>query len=139
MKKLILSILLICSINVAEAATASNPRGQGASSAGTSSGSTVSRNSGVTARSATSTRTSSPVSSTVSARSATSGRTTVSRTPSASNSVNSNTGVSARAGATKSVIGTGTTVAAAQDNLVASEACRQKYYGCMDSFCMHLQ
>lgn len=44
--------------------------------------------------------------------------------------------VAARAGATQKVIGTGTKVAAATKNTVVSEACQQKYEGCMDSFCM---
>lgn len=44
--------------------------------------------------------------------------------------------VSARAAATQKVIGSGTKVGAATTNTVINEACRAKYEGCMDSFCM---
>ncbi len=44
--------------------------------------------------------------------------------------------VAARAGTTQKVIGTGTKVATANKNVVVNEECQQKYYGCMDSFCM---
>jgi hypothetical protein len=42
----------------------------------------------------------------------------------------------ARAAATQKVINAGTKVAVANANTVVNEECRQKYYGCMDSFCM---
>ena len=44
--------------------------------------------------------------------------------------------VAARAATTQKVIGTGTKVATANKNVVVNEECQQKYYGCMDSFCM---
>lgn len=44
--------------------------------------------------------------------------------------------VAARAGAMQSVIGTGSKIQTAATNTVVSEACRAKYMGCMDSFCM---
>ena len=73
------------------------------------------------------------------ARAATVGRTTVSRAPAASTS-GSGAAVArsavARAGTTQKVISTGTKVAAANENVVVSQECREKYYGCMDSFCM---
>ena len=146
MKKIAIFCALLLGVSAtANAATAVNPRGQSASgttnnasTTGTRTGTAAAR-SATTARSATGTRSSTTTSTT--ARSATAGRTTVSRTPtSASTSSTTSTArsatVAARAGATQKVIGTGTTVAAANENVVVSEACRQKYYGCMDSFCM---
>lgn len=146
MKKIAIFCALLLGVSAtANAATAVNPRGQSASgttnnasTTGTRTGTAAAR-SATTARSATGTRSSTTTSTT--ARSATAGRTTVSRTPtSASTSSTTSTArsatVAARAGATQKVIGTGTTVAAANENVVVSETCRQKYYGCMDSFCM---
>lgn len=72
----------------------------------------------------------------VSARSATSPRGTVVRAPSTASSGSGKSSVSARAAATQKVIQTGTKVQAATQNTVVSEACRTKYEGCMDSFCM---
>lgn len=45
-------------------------------------------------------------------------------------------GVAARAATTQAVMQSGTKIAAAGTNTVVSEACRTKYEGCMDSFCM---
>lgn len=73
---------------------------------------------------------------TTSARSATpsvSNRTTSAR--SGSVPVTSQT-VSARAATTQKVINSGTKISAANRNTVVNEACQQKYFGCMDSFCM---
>lgn len=67
------------------------------------------------------------------ARSATSGRAIVSRS---ATTQPVDQGVVARAATTQKVIGTGTKVASATKNVVVSEACQQKYDGCMDSFCM---
>ncbi len=69
----------------------------------------------------------------VSARSATAPR-AVPRATSTSSAPN--TTVSARAASMQKVINTGTKVAAATENTVVSEACRKKYEGCMDAFCM---
>ncbi|MDR2413191.1 MAG: hypothetical protein LBD50_03195, partial [Rickettsiales bacterium] len=44
--------------------------------------------------------------------------------------------ISARAGVTQKVIGSGTKISAAVGNVIVDENCKQKYYGCMDSFCM---
>ncbi|MDR0803556.1 MAG: hypothetical protein LBO08_00495 [Rickettsiales bacterium] len=44
--------------------------------------------------------------------------------------------VVARAGATQKVVGTGVKVNAAVQNSVVGGECREKYFGCMDSFCM---
>ena len=147
MKKIAIFCALLLGVSAtANAATAVNPRGQSASgttntasTSGTRTGTAAAR-SATTARSATGTRSSTTTSTT--ARSATAGRTTVSRTPTATSATSTaasaarSATVAARAGATQKVIGTGTTVAAANQNVVVSEACRQKYYGCMDSFCM---
>ena len=135
--------LLIGVVYNADAATARNPRGGtvattgGAASTGTRS--TTAR-SATTARAATATRGAAPAAATT-ARAATAGRTTVSRGPVATTSSSSSgSGVArsavARAGATQKVISTGTKVATANENVVVSQECRQKYYGCMDSFCM---
>ena len=42
----------------------------------------------------------------------------------------------ARAATTQKVISTGTKVATAAKNTVVDEVCQEKYYGCMDAFCM---
>lgn len=147
MRKIAIFCALLLGVSAtANAATAVNPRGQSVSgtanttsNAGTRTGTAAAR-SATTARSATGTRSSTTASTT--ARSATAGRTTVSRAPTATSATSTASSaarsatVAARAGATQKVIGTGTTVAAANENVVVSEACRQKYYGCMDSFCM---
>ena len=147
MRKIAIFCALLLGVSAtANAATAVNPRGQSASgttntasTSGARTGTAAAR-SATTARSATGTRSSTTASTT--ARSATAGRTTVSRTPTATSATSTaasaarSATVAARAGATQKVIGTGTTVAAANQNVVVSEACRQKYYGCMDSFCM---
>ncbi|MBR6598355.1 MAG: hypothetical protein IKK76_03060 [Alphaproteobacteria bacterium] len=65
---------------------------------------------------------------TVAARSA-------SRAPVAARAATAST-VVARAGAKQNVISTGTKVAAATQNTAVSAECRQKFEGCMDSFCM---
>ena len=142
MKKFAVIFVLfsICIIN-AEGATARNPRGQ-TSAAETTTNDTSTRSISNSARSATtaSTRVSGTSSSSTSARSATTGRTTVSRNTSTPSNTNANTArsavVTARAGSTQKVLNSGTTVASANENVIVSEACRQKYYGCMDSFCM---
>ena len=124
--------LLITSAN---AAVPQQRRGQAAAEEGTTAATSsrtnaVSARSATTARSATSTRTTAP------ARSATTGRTTVSRSATPASTAPATTGVVARAGTTQKVISTGTKVASATENVIVSEACRQKYMGCMDSFCM---
>lgn len=45
-------------------------------------------------------------------------------------------GVSARAATNQKAINTNTKIAGATANTVVSEECKNKYYGCMDSFCM---
>lgn len=45
-------------------------------------------------------------------------------------------GVSARAATKQKVVNSGTKIAGATENTVVSEECKNKYYGCMDSFCM---
>ena len=138
MKKIAIFCALLMGISFnADAATARNPRGVAESS--DSAASTTVARSATVSRSATNTRSATPAA--TAARAATVGRNTVSRTPTATtattatNAARSAT-VTARAGTTQKVINTGTSVAAANENVVVSEACRQKYYGCMDSFCM---
>ena len=122
----VFSAVLLGLFTVADAAQAPNPRGarSGASNGTTttvpSARSAVSARSGVTAPTSTSGRTGAT------------GRTTVSRGTATSGGAS----VVARAGTTQKVIGTGTKVASATKNVVVSEACQQKYDGCMDSFCM---
>lgn len=70
--------------------------------------------------------------SSVSARSAAVPRATAARSASTSSA----TTISARAAAQQKVVGTGTSVAAARDNSVVNPQCREKFEGCMDSFCM---
>ena len=127
----------------ADAAVPQQRRGGGttspvASTTSTRTG-TVSARSATTARGATSAR--SAATPAVSARAATTGRATVDRgtastTSSGTSSTTARSAVVARAGATQKVIGTGTKVAAAAENVIVSAECRQKYMGCMDSFCM---
>ena len=125
MKKFaVFSMLIAGFLTAADAAAPVQRRGQNAANSGASQA--------ATARSATP-RNVNTASQVTTARSATSGRTIVSRsaTPQASGQ-----GVVARAGVTQKVIGTGTKVVSATKNIVVSEACQQKYDGCMDSFCM---
>lgn len=119
-------------ISHANAAAPQQRRGQAA--AEEAAAAVSSRTSAVSARSATTARSATGVRTTALARAATTGRTTVSR--SATPAATATTGVVARAGTTQKVISTGTKVASATANVIVSEACRQKYMGCMDSFCM---
>ena len=142
MKKLaIFCALLMGVVSGAESAVPQQRRGQSGNNTGATATTTAtSRTGAVTARSATSarsatTRTAQPAQN-VTARAATAGRTTVNRGATTTNTGTAATRVSARAGATQRVINTGTTIAAANENVVVSQACRDKYYGCMDSFCM---
>jgi len=136
MKKLaIFSMIIAGFLANADGATPQQRRGQATSSnapaAANNSKTGVSARSATTARSATAVRSPATAGAT-NARAAVVGRNTVSR-----NSASGNTGVvSARAGVTQKVIGTGTKVAAASKNVAVSEACQQKYDGCMDAFCM---
>lgn len=128
----VLSIFLLCN---AQAAVPQQRRGT-ASATSNNTTSTATRTNAVSARSATTTaRAATPTATTTTARAATTGRTTVARSATTS-TASSTPGVTARAGATQKVINTGTKIAAATENTVVSETCRQKYYGCMDSFCM---
>ena len=138
MKKIaIFCALLMSVVYNADAAMARNPRGMAATNTTTNTAtrSTTAR-SAATARSATPTRASTATATT--ARAATTGRTTVSRTPAASSSSSAvaRSAVTARAGATQKVINTGTKIAAANENTAIESSCQQKYFGCMDSFCM---
>ncbi len=114
----------------ADAAQAPNPRGTRTGTTGTTQTVTSTARSAVSARSATP---AAATTSTSSGRTGATGRTTVSRGTSASSGTAS---VVARAGTTQKVIGSGTKVTSATKNVVVSEACQQKYDGCMDSFCM---
>ena len=139
MKRLtILCLLSLFALFNADAAVPQQRRGQGAAASNntgtvsTRTGATTAR--AATARSATAARAATPA---VSARAATTGRTMVSRGGTATTAARAATpAVAARAATTQKVIGTGTKVAAAAENTVVSEECRQKYNGCMDSFCM---
>lgn len=127
MKKFaIFSMLVAGFFTAANAAAPVQRRGQNTANSGAS-GASAARSATTSPRGVT---TSSGASA---ARSATSGRTTVSRSATTQPTTQ---GVVARAGTTQKVIGTGTKVASAAKNIVVSEACQQKYDGCMDSFCM---
>ena len=142
MKRLAFFCMMLIGVSLtADAAVPQQRRGGGAATAATSATTrsvATSTRSATAARSATSTR--SAATPAVSARSATTGRTTVNRgatsTASGTSSSAARSAVVSRAGATQKVIGTGTKVAAATENVIVSEECRQKYMGCMDSFCM---
>ena len=127
MKRLVAILLMLLVIPGADAVTrgqsATVSRGNGASSS-TATRATAAR-AATTARSAAVPQTS--------ARAATSGRTTVSRTSAATSSTPT---VAARAATTQKVLNAGTSVQAANENTVIQNQCREKYYGCMDSFCM---
>lgn len=126
----VFSAVLLGLFTTADAAQAPNPRGTRTGAAGATQTVTSTARSAVSARSAT------PAASTTtstSGRTGAAGRTTISRGTSASGGTAS---VVARAGTTQKVIGSGTKVASATKNVVVSEACQQKYDGCMDSFCM---
>lgn len=126
----VFSAVLLGLFTTADAAQAPNPRGTRTGATGTTQTVTSTARSAVSARSAT------PAAATTtstSGRTGAAGRTTVSRGTSASGGTAS---VVARAGTTQKVISSGTKVASATKNVVVSEACQQKYDGCMDSFCM---
>jgi len=109
MRKIIISIMLI--LGAVINANAATSRGDGGINRGAAEH---------IARTAVS-RSATPARSAVSARSATQPTKTV----------------SARAAVTtQKVINTGTKVATATQNTAVSEACQNKYYGCMDAFCM---
>ncbi len=131
MKHIVVLGVLLALVSVdADAAT----RGQaGTVSRGAAATASSGRTSSAAARSATTARAAAPAAPAVSARAATTGRTTVSRT---SASTTSTPTVAARAASTQKVLNMGTSVAVANENIVVSDECRQKYYGCMDSFCM---
>lgn len=123
----VFSAVLLGLFATADAAQAPNPRG---ARSGASNGTTTTVSS---ARSAVSARSGVTAPTSTSGRTGATGRTTVSRGTSASGGTAS---VVARAGTTQKVISSGTKVASATKNVVVSEACQQKYDGCMDSFCM---
>ena len=125
----VFSAVLLGLFTTADAAQAPNPRGTRTGATGTTQTVTSTARSAVTARSATP----SAATTSTSGRTGAAGRTTVSRGTSVSNGTAS---VVARAGTTQKVIGSGTKVTSATKNVVVSEACQQKYDGCMDSFCM---
>lgn len=125
----VFSAVLLGLFTTADAAQAPNPRGTRTGATGATQTVTSTARSAVSARSAT------PAAATTastSGRTGAAGRTTVSRGTGTSGGAS----VVARAGTTQKVIGTGTKVASATKNVVVSEACQQKYDGCMDSFCM---
>lgn len=122
----VFSAVLLGLFVTADAAQAPNPRG---ARSGASNGTTTTVSS---ARSAVSARSGVTAPTSTSGRTGATGRTTVSRGTGTSGGAS----VVARAGTTQKVIGTGTKVASATKNVVVSEACQQKYDGCMDSFCM---
>lgn len=126
----VFSAVLLGLFTTADAAQAPNPRGARTGATGATQTVTSTARSAVSARSAT------PAASTTtstSGRTGAAGRTTVSRGTSASGGAAS---VVARAGTMQKVISSGTKVTSATKNVVVSEACQQKYDGCMDSFCM---
>lgn len=121
MRKIIISIMLILGAFINANAAQAPVRGRGGVIA---TNSTDAANIAQSVRSATRnsvSRSATPTRSTVSARSATQPTKTV----------------SARAAVTtQKVINTGTKVATATQNIAISEECQNKYYGCMDAFCM---
>ncbi len=159
MKALVLfSAFLMGFTGVADAAAPVQRRGAGASGAANNVSSSDTGAAPVAARAASRTRVSAPATgggtSAVSARAAVrsnapagnnSGATTSTvsaRSASRTNTANTNAGsakaptVSARAASTQKVIQSGVKINTATENVVVSTDCRQKYEGCMDSFCM---
>lgn len=122
----VFSAVLLGLFTAADAAQVPNPRG---ARSGASNGTTTTVSS---ARSAVSARSGVTAPTSTSGRTGATGRTTVSRGTGTSGGAS----VVARAGTKQKVIGAGTKVASATKNVVVSEACQQKYDGCMDSFCM---
>ena len=114
MRKLVISIMLI--IGAVINANAATSRGGGAAAP------VASNAAQQTARSAVrgGTRSATPVARSAVARSATPAKTVAARA----------------ATTTQKVINSGTKVATATKNTAVSEACQEKYYGCMDAFCM---
>ncbi len=118
-------------INVADAATA-RPNARGGANSGAAAKSAPTTTSARAARTAPVARAAKPA---ASSGGAVAVRSAVQRGGASTASSGSKT-VAARAGAMQKVVGTGTKVASATKNVVVSEACQQKYDGCMDSFCM---
>ena len=132
MKKVIailIAVLFTQNSFAAPVARRSNARTNATSATKTTTSSTTAARSAVSARSA---RSATPVATTTGgsrtmyARSAVRGGANVKAAPV----------TSARAAATQKVISTGTKVSAATKNTVVNEICQEKYYGCMDAFCM---
>ncbi|MBN1324609.1 MAG: hypothetical protein JW974_00070 [Alphaproteobacteria bacterium] len=122
MKKILFfPIVMVCFVLCANAAVPSQRRSQ-----------PTTETDGVSSVSARSAIRSTTTRSSVSTPSSTSLRTTSAR----SAAPVAQTTVSARAGTTQKVINTGTKISAANKNIVVNEVCKQKYEGCMDSFCM---
>ena len=128
MRKLFVSAFLICGIiagvDAAPRAGGTSARSGGTATApvATSGGTTVGR-SAVKARSATpasSVKTATQSQPTIAPRSATNQQRTT----------------AARAATTQKVINSGTKIAGATKNTAVNEACQEKYFGCMDAFCM---
>jgi len=139
MRKLaIFSMFVVAFFTGADGAVPQQRRTQAANSAAqntTSTNQKTSARAATSARSGTTVRAASTGATAGAARSATAGRTTVSRGQTATATQSAPT-VAARAASTQKVIGSGTKVATATANVVVSEECKQKYNGCMDSFCM---
>ena len=135
-KKLIVYFLFLPLFVTAALAAVPQQRRGTAAATSNNTASTSTRTNAVSARSATTTaRAATPTATTTTARAATTGRTTVARSATTTTTTSTPV-VTARAGATQKVINTGTKITTATQATIVSDDCRQKYYGCMDSFCM---
>ncbi len=128
-KNFILAAILSTIVLVANAATpVQQRRSPGTSSADALIPSTSSANSARTRSIATT--------SSASSAPTTSARAAVRTTSARSATPSTGSVVSARAGITQKVVNSGTAIAAATANTVVDPVCQQRFFGCMDSFCM---
>ena len=138
MKKLIALVVICCGIVAADSFAAT--RTTGAATRGRAPAATQSATNKATATS-TSQNTAKSTAATTSSRGRAAAlpgqKTSVPATQSAKAPVAKKSGgVTARAATTQKAITSGTKIAGATANTVVDEECKEKFYGCMDSFCM---
>ena len=124
MKKLIALVVICCGIVVADSFAA--PRTSGAVARGRTPAATTSATKQATPA----------TSATQSAAKTTAGVTSSRGRAAALPAQTKSSGVSARAATTQKAINSGTKISGANANVIVNAECKEKYYGCMDSFCM---
>lgn len=130
MKKIIALVMICCGIVAADSFAATRGGAVSSASRGRTPAATASATTQSPAAGATSARA-------AAVRGATKANTGTVKAPTAAvSAAPKSSGVSARAATTQKAINSGTKIAGATTNTVVGEECKEKYYGCMDSFCM---